>query len=89
MDGNLFNLLMRQQIQAQAITAYVTIEGVTVPANGPCLESLRWAARTREFIGEIFDYMNGVGGDEREDFRKSLVVQSTPGSPGAISADKT
>lgn len=89
MDGNIFNILMRQQIMAQAITAFVSKDNVSTVANGPCLESLRWCARTREFLGEIFDYMNGVDREEREDFRRALAVQSTPGSPGATSADKT
>ncbi len=87
-DGNIFNVIMRQQITAQAITGYVDLNGVSTVSSGPCLESLRWNSRTREFIGEIFDHMNGVSSDEREDFRKAL-VQSTPGSPGVTSADKT
>jgi len=88
LDGNIFNLIMRQQILAQAITSFTKLDGTVAPSTGPCLDSLNWSARTREFVGEIFDYMNGVDGDEREDFRKAL-VGSTPGLPGVTSADKT
>lgn len=88
-DGNIFNLLMRQQIIAQSITGFTGPDNVKTICNGPCLESLRWNARTREFMGEIFDHMNGVSRDEREDFQKALATSSTPGSPGVASADKT
>ncbi len=89
LDGNIFNILMRQQVIAQAITGFTPSEGAATVSNGPCLVSLQWNSRTREFIGEVFDYMNGVEASEREDFRKTLAAQSTPGLPGASSADKT
>lgn len=77
-DQNVFILLMRQQIVAQSILSYVDANGKSVTCSGPCLESIGWSSRTREFLAEIFDHMNGVSEEERENFRKSLT--STPGS---------
>lgn len=85
LDGNIFVLLLRQQLLAQSIESYVTLEGKTVTKTGSaCLESIEWSGRTREFVGEIFDHINGVRADEREDFRKALM--STPGSGDTVSA---
>jgi hypothetical protein len=67
-DGNIFNIMMRQHMIAQSITE---VDGKAV--TGPCcLESLRWSARTREFVGEIYDFVNGVDPKERENFMKAL-----------------
>lgn len=85
LDQNVFVLLMRQQIIAQSILSYTDANGKTVSCTGPCLDSIGWSARTREFLGEIFDHMNGVSAEEREDFRKSLT--STHGSADAVSAE--
>jgi len=81
-DSNLFGLMIRQQMVAQSITSFVTVDGVRTKCNGPCLESLTWAARTREYVGEIFDYLNGVSREERESFQKALAPkkESTHGS---------
>jgi len=78
-DGNIFNMMLRQQVIAQAIIGYSPIVGERVKMSGPCLDSLTWSSRTREFVAALFDHMNGVDADEREDFRKAL-ASSTPGS---------
>lgn len=84
-DGNLFVMLLRQQMLAQSIVSYMNNDGATVKVTGvACLESVAWSGRTREFIGEIFDHLNGVKPDEREDFRKALM--STSGSDDTVSA---
>lgn len=67
-DGNLFNLLLRQQVIAGAI---VEVDGVAV--KGTCQASIGWNARTREFAGRTFDYVNGVSDKERELFEKALM----------------
>lgn len=93
LDGNLFSLMLRQQLIAQAIVDYVPRhgehKGQVVTVAGSCQDSLEWSARTREFVGEIFDYVNGVSMQEREDFRKALVgpQPSTDGSPDAARAE--
>lgn len=87
-DHNVFILLMRQQIIAQSILSYTSADGKNVSCDGPCLDSINWSARTREFLGEIFDHMNGVSGEERESFRQSLMgLGSTPGSDDTVSAE--
>lgn len=83
-DQNIFVMLMRQQMVAQSIIGYVDAKGNSVTCVGPCLESVNWSARTREFLGEIFDHLNGVSQEERLDFRKSLT--SIPGSDDTVSA---
>lgn len=93
LDGNLFNMSLRQQLIAQAIVEYVPRNGdkagASVPSAGPCRESLDWSARTREFVGEVFEYVNGVSFQEREDFRKALAgpQKSTDGSPDGARAE--
>lgn len=93
LDGNLFSIMLRQQLIAQAIVDYTPRygenKGVKVVVAGSCQDSLDWSSRTREFVGEIFDYLNGVSGQEREDFRKALVgpQTSTDGSPDAARAE--
>ena len=81
-DQNLFGMMIRQQMVAQSIVGFTSIDGMKIKCTGPCLESLQWSARTREFVGEIFDYLNGVSADERESFQKALAPkkESTPGS---------
>ena len=72
-DGNIFGLTMRQQTIAQAIVSYRKVGNTElVTSTGPCVDSTKWSSRTREFVGEIYDYMNGVGMEEREGFRKAL-----------------
>lgn len=93
LDGNLFNLALRQQLIAQSIVDFVPRHGERagskVEVTGSCQDSLDWSSRTREFVGEIFDYVNGVSYQEREDFRKALAgpLQSTDGSPDAARAE--
>lgn len=92
LDGNLFNLMLRHQLVAQSIVDYTPRSGdkagQKVICNGSvCLDSLTWGSRTREFVGEIFDHLNGIQPSEREDFRRALTSPSTPGSPGDASAE--
>lgn len=89
LDGNLFMMLLRQQIIAQSIVSYTNLSGEVVKTNGvACLESLDWSGRTREFLGVLFDHLNGVSSDEREDFHRALMKNegSTPGSGDTVSA---
>lgn len=87
LDGNLFNMMLRQQLVAQAVVNF-RLRGTetTVSCNGSCQESLQWSSRTREFVGELFDFLNGVAQDERDAFRKALTSSSTHGSPDAVRA---
>lgn len=93
LDGNLFSLMLRQQLVAQAIVDYTPRvgehKGQVIVTTGSCQDSIGWNSRTREFVGEIFDYVNGVSLQEREDFRKALVgdPKSTDGSPDAARAE--
>lgn len=71
---------------AQGIVSYVGADGARVDCKGaPCTDMMNWSSRTREFVGEVFDYLNGVEAAEREAFRKAL-SKSTPGSPSTASA---
>ncbi len=80
-DGNVFGLMMRQQMQVQAITGYTTLEGNVRKCVAP-LESLNWNSRTREYIGEIYDFLNGLTMKERDDFREALAGGAKlPSSP--------
>ena len=91
-DPNLFHLMLRQQLVAQAIIDYVPRSGdkagQTVTVTDSCQESLTWSSRTREFVGEFWDYLNAVSNQEREDFRRALAGApvSTGGSPDAARA---
>lgn len=91
LDGNLFNIMLRQQLVAQAIKDYTPRvgdqAGAKVAVSGSCQDSLKWSSRTREFVGEIFEHINGVTLDERESFRKALTSSSTPGSQDAVRAE--
>lgn len=91
LDGNLFNIALRQQLVAQAVVDYVPRTGdrtgQLVPVAGSCQDSITWSSRTREFVGEVFDFLNGVSQDERDAFRKALATSSTPGSPDAARAE--
>jgi hypothetical protein len=92
LDGNIFNLAMRSEMLAQAIVSFTPRSGENagrkVIVTGSCRESLDWNSRTREFVGEIFDYLNGVSRQEREDFQKALATSpSTAGSPDAARAE--
>jgi len=88
LDANLFNMAIRQQLVAQSIKDYTPRSGENVGkvvvVQGSCQESLNWSSRTREYVGEVFDYLNGVGQQEREDFRKALM--STGGSQSDVRA---
>lgn len=88
-DSNLFMLMMRQQLVAQSIVEYELAdpqgERKVVSCSGPCVEVTKWSSRTREFLGEIFDHLNSVTNEEREDFRSTLVRKLTPGSSVATS----
>jgi hypothetical protein len=67
-DATLWSLMLRQQQIAQSI---VEVNGEQV--RGPCLASVKWNARTREFVAMGYDYVNGVADAERERFRTALV----------------
>lgn len=92
-DPNLFHLMLRQQMVAQAIVDYVPRggekAGSLVTVADSCQESLTWSSRTREFVGEIWDYLNAVSQNERDDFRRALAGApvSTGGSPDAARAE--
>jgi hypothetical protein len=88
LDPNLFSMALRQQLIAQAIKDFTPRSGdntgKVVVVQGSCQDSLNWNSRTREYVGEVFDYLNGVGQQEREDFRKALM--STGGSQSDVRA---
>lgn len=67
LDPTIFSIQLRQQQIAQSI---VEVNGEQV--RGPCLASLHWSARTREFCAMGYDYLNGLTSDEREGFMKAL-----------------
>lgn len=70
---NIFGLTMRQQTLAGAIVSFKKRgDSETRTCNGPCLESLKWNSRTREYVAEIYDYLNGVTQEERDGFRAEL-----------------
>lgn len=77
-----FGLEMRNQAVISSIIGY---DGKTL--TGPCMEYMDWSNRTREFVGEIYDYLNGVSDEERTDFRKALAGGAVADSiPSAISS---
>lgn len=93
-DPNLFHMMLRQQLVAQAIVDHVPRHGekagqTVVTVEGSCQDSITWNSRTREFVGEVWDYVNAVSNQEREDFRKALMgeTKSTDGSPDAVRAE--
>lgn len=87
LDGNLFSMMLRHQMVAQSVCDFTMRgSGEVVTVQGSCQDSLQWSSRTREFVGEIFDHLNGVAADERDAFRKALATSSTPGSPDAVRA---
>lgn len=67
-----FGLEMRIQAIAGAIVEYADRDGQRRECRGPCLEYRDWSNRTREFVGEIYDYLNGMSPKERDDFQKAL-----------------
>ncbi len=67
LDPTIFSIMLRQQQIAQSI---VEVDGDQV--RGPCLASIKWNTRTREFVAMIYDHLNGVSVDEREGFKKAL-----------------
>ncbi len=75
--------MMRQQQVAQAITGYVDSAGVSKVCPDGCIESTQWSSRTREFVGEVFDYMNGLSLEERLDFRAALAGGAKPSTSPA------
>jgi hypothetical protein len=81
-DAQLFMVLLRQEQLFGAIRTY-KLRGVselkTVPGTS-CVEAQLWGNRTREFVGEIYDFVNSMGMEERTDFRKELATGLTPGS---------
>lgn len=67
LDPTLFSIQLRQQQIAQSI---VEVNGEQV--RGPCLASIKWNSRTREFVAMVYDHLNGISADEREGFMKAL-----------------
>jgi hypothetical protein len=67
-SGPLFGMMMRQQIVAQAI---VEVDGKPV-VGACCVQYPRWSNRTRDFVGEVFDFLNEASEEEKRDFRKAL-----------------
>ena len=67
LDANIFQILIRQHMVLESITE---VDGQKL--TGPCLDYLKWEQRTREFVSEIYDFVNYVETDERQNFRKAL-----------------
>lgn len=78
MQPNIFSLQLRYQTVAQGIVAYETADGKVVRCVGPCVEWVKWGRRTMEYVGEVYDFYNGIENDERADFRKTLEVGPQP-----------
>lgn len=80
MSQHLFNLQLRNEQLAQAITE---VDGETV-RGGSCRESVDWSMRTREFVFRAYSYVNGISDDEHDDFMARLagkadaVVKTSP-----------
>lgn len=72
-DGNLFGIQMRQHQLANAV---VEVDGRKI--DGPCLESLKWNSRTRDLLGETYDYLNSITQKQRDDFRAMLEEGDVP-----------
>lgn len=66
-DATLFSIMLRQQQIAQSI---IEVDGEAI--RGPCLQSIKWSARTRNFVGMIFDSLNGVSDEEAASFMTAL-----------------
>lgn len=80
-NNNLFGISMRQQILAAAI---VEVDGKPITNPAGCQESIGWNARTREFLGETYDYLNGLTQKEREDFQAMLAASdAVPAASGS------
>lgn len=71
LDATLFSLMLRQQQIAQSI---IEVDGSAI--RGPCLASLKWNYRTRDFVAMIYDRLNGIEADERERFMAALIGAS-------------
>lgn len=70
-----FGLMLRQQILAGSVVSYTRRNGASKELKGqPCLEMENWTTRTREFVGEVYDHVNGVAQEERDAFRKALAA---------------
>lgn len=79
LDMNVFGLMMRQQMIIQSIVRYTPRETkVEVVCAAPPVEVAHWSIRTRDFVGDVYDSVNGSTQKERDDFRATL--SSTPGS---------
>lgn len=80
LDMNLFGLMMRNQMIVQSVVSYTPRSTkVKKECLAPPVEASQWSNRTREFVGDVYDAMNGTTTEERETFRKAL-ASSTPGS---------
>lgn len=68
MNGQLFGMLLRQQLIAGSI---VEVDGQKIIGNS-CQASLTWSTRTREFVARTFDHLNELSKNELELFDKVL-----------------
>lgn len=71
----ILGITMRQQLIAGSITAFTLRDSTTptlVKGGTACLESLSWSTRTREYVGMIYDHLNGMEKEERENFQEKL-----------------
>lgn len=79
LDGNIFGLQLRQQVIAQSIESYTRRDSKTAKSCPlGSLESTKWSLRTREFVGEMYDYINNAEKDERDSFKKALAGGASP-----------
>lgn len=81
-DPHVFHIQIKQELIACAIVAYKQRGSqVREHVNGPCVAARSWSSRTREYLGELYNYLNDVSMQEREDFRAKLA-----GRPGGESS---
>lgn len=84
-DANMFHVLIRVETIFGSIVSYrLRGSGETKSVTGTtCVEAKSWGTRTREFVGEAFDYFNGMEKEERDHFRKKLAgsFKNASGTP--------
>lgn len=83
LPGGLFQIMLRQQLITESIKELVEKDGTIVKPTPARIQKL--SKRTVEYIGDIYDFLNGVTRAEQEDFQKALENES-PTSTSAASA---
>jgi len=71
LDENVFSLMLRQEMISGAITR---VDGQEV--RGVCRDYKSWNARTRGFVGRIYDYLNGNREADDAVFEKLLTGET-------------